>query len=67
MNLHSVTYNPSLVTVSSPKLKILHFVCKWERITDKQTDNPITRSPPHPADLSGRGHKNFGTIVKVLS
>ena len=47
------TYNPSLVTVSSPKLKLLDFVYKRDGITDRQTDrrtdgqtdDPITRCP----------------------
>ena len=35
-----LTYSPSVVTVSLPKKKILHFVCtwKWDRIMDKQKD-----------------------------
>ena len=41
------TYSPSLVTVSPPKLKLLHFLCKRDRIKDTQTagqtDDPITR------------------------
>ena len=32
------TYSPGLVTVSSPKLQILHFVCKRDGITDRETD-----------------------------
>ena len=28
---------PSLVTICPSKLKILHFVCKWDRITNRQT------------------------------
>ena len=35
---HRWTYSPSLVTVSSPKFSILHFVCKRDgRQTDEQT------------------------------
>ena len=47
------TYSPSLFTVWLPKLKILHFVWKWDGIThrqtdrqtDGQTDDPNTRCP----------------------
>ena len=50
---HRWTYSPSLVTISAPKFKILHFVCKRDGITDRktdrqrngQTDDPITRCP----------------------
>ena len=52
------TYSPNLVTVWQPKLKILHFTCKLNKITDKQTDrwtdDPITRCPL--VDLSCQGH-----------
>ena len=47
----------SLVTVSSPKLKILHFVSETELRTDKQTDGRSDFQMP-PMDLSGREHKN---------
>ena len=55
---HRRTYSLSLVTVSSPKLKILHFVCKWDGLWDGQTNDPITITNTilmPPADLSGRG------------
>ena len=39
---HRWTYSPSLVTVSSSKLEILHFVWKRDGITDRQMDDPIT-------------------------
>ena len=44
----TLTYSPSLVTVSPPKLffKSLHFLCKRGGITGGQTDDdPLTRCP----------------------
>ena len=47
--IHRWTYSPNLVTVSSPKLSILLFVCKRDGITHRQTDgrtnDPITICP----------------------
>ena len=40
---HRWTYSPSLVTVSSPKLLILHFVSGAELRTDGQTDGRTDR------------------------
>ena len=37
------TYSPSLVTVSSPKLKVLDFVCKRDGSTDRQTNRESNR------------------------
>ena len=57
---HIWTYSPILVTVSSPKCQILHFVSGTElqtnRWTDKQTEDPISRFSR--AGLSGRGIKS---------
>ena len=57
---HIWTYSPILVTVSSPKCQILHFVSGTElqtnRWTDKQMEDPISRFSR--AGLSGRGIKS---------
>ena len=40
------TYSPSLVTVSQPKLWLLHFLFKRDELrTNRQTGDPITRCP----------------------
>ena len=45
------TYSPSLVTVSSPNLEILHFVWKRDGITDRQTTDRQTHVHRQRANL----------------
>ena len=61
----------SLVTVSSPKIKVLHFVYKRDRImdgqTDRQTDGQTIRLLDAPGDLSVIfTHKYQVTITNVI-
>ena len=57
--IHRWIYNPSLVTVSSSKLYILHFESGTELQTDGQTNWRTDRGLHYkmpPADRSGQGH-----------
>ena len=53
----TLTYSPSLVTVWPPKLKLLHFIYRQDRMVDRQTDgwtdDPIPRCPGWPFRLGG--------------
>ena len=67
------TYNQSLVTVSSPKLEILHFVSGTELQIDKQMDgrldDPITRCPRRTFQAGGIKNilKNYSIILIVFN
>ena len=39
--IHRLNYSQSLVTISSPKLQILHFVCKRDGIRHRATDRQM--------------------------
>ena len=60
------TYSPSLVTISSSKLCILHFVCNRDGITDRQTDKRTDRRTDDPITrCSRRTFQDGGIKIKV--
>ena len=60
------TYSLSLVIVWPPKLQILHFICRWDRITDRQTDRQSDYKMPRQT-FQARGIKIMNShTVQVL-
>ena len=53
------TYSPSLVTLGLSKLKILHFICKWDGIwTNRWTDGRTIQFLVALTDITDQGHIN---------